>query len=167
MLEELIHMQTLELNVNGSDVRLEIYPDETLADVLRDRLGLIGTKIACGEGECGACTVLLDGVAVTSCITPAMKAHGRRVVTVEGLSEDRELHTIQQAFVDSTASQCGYCTPGFIMATKALLDANPNPSREEIMHGISGNLCRCTGYYQIVDAVALAAKRLAEEGRDE
>ncbi len=156
-------MQTLEMNVNGSDVRLEIYPDETLAEVLRDRLGLIGTKIACGEGECGACTVLLDGVAVTSCITPAMKAHGQRVVTVEGLSQDRELHTIQQAFVDSTASQCGYCTPGFIMATKALLDANPNPTREEIMRGISGNLCRCTGYYQIVDAVALAAKRLAEE----
>lgn len=158
-------MQTLEMNVNGSDVRLEIHPDETLAEVLRDRLGLIGTKIACGEGECGACTVLLDGVAVTSCITPAMKAHRRRVVTIEGLSEDRELHVIQQAFVDATASQCGYCTPGFIMATKALLDANPNPSREDILRGISGNLCRCTGYYQIVDAVALAAKRLAEEGR--
>ncbi|MDH7489365.1 MAG: (2Fe-2S)-binding protein [Anaerolineae bacterium] len=158
-------MQTLEMNVNGSDVRVEIHPDETLAQVLRDRLGLIGTKIACGEGECGACTVLLDGVAVTSCITPAMKAQGRRVMTIEGLSEDTELHVIQQAFVDSTASQCGYCTPGFIMATKALLDANPNPTREDIMRGISGNLCRCTGYYQIVDAVALAAKRLAEEGR--
>jgi carbon-monoxide dehydrogenase small subunit len=156
-------MHTLMMNVNGSDVRVDIYPDETLAEVLRDRLGLIGTKVACGEGECGACTVLIDGVAVTSCITPAMKAHGRRVVTIEGLSEDKELHVIQQAFVDATASQCGYCTPGFIMATKALLDANPNPTRDEIMHGISGNLCRCTGYYQIVDAVALAAKRLAEE----
>jgi carbon-monoxide dehydrogenase small subunit len=158
-------MQTLTMNVNGSDVTLEVRPDETLADVLRDGLGLIGTKIACGEGECGACTVLLDGVAVTSCITPAMKAQGRRVLTIEGLSAERQLHTIQQAFVDSTASQCGYCTPGFIMATKALLDANPNPTRDEIMHGISGNLCRCTGYYQIVDAVALAAKRLAEEER--
>ena len=158
-------MQTLTMNVNGSDVTLEVRPDETLADVLRDGLGLIGTKIACGEGECGACTVLLDGVAVTSCITPAMKAQGRRVLTIEGLSAERKLHTIQQAFVDSTASQCGYCTPGFIMATKALLDANPNPTRDEIMHGISGNLCRCTGYYQIVDAVALAAKRLAEEER--
>lgn len=156
-------MQTLEININGSDVRLDIHPGETLAEVLRDRLGLIGTKIACGEGECGACTVLLDGVAVTSCITPAMKAHGRRVVTIEGLSDKTKLHIIQQAFVDSTASQCGYCTPGFIMATKALLDANPNPSREDILRGISGNLCRCTGYYQIVDAVALAAKRLAEE----
>jgi len=158
-------MQTLEMNVNGSDVRVEIHPDETLAEVLRDRLGLIGTKIACGEGECGACTVLLDGVAVTSCITPAMKAHGRRVTTIEGLSEDTELHVIQRAFVDATASQCGYCTPGFIMATKALLDANPNPTRDDILHGISGNLCRCTGYYQIVDAVALAAQRLAEERR--
>lgn len=158
-------MHTLMMNVNGSDVHVEIYPDETLAEVLRDRLGLIGTKVACGEGECGACTVLIDGVAVTSCITPAMKAHGRRVVTIEGLTEDKELHVIQQAFVDATASQCGYCTPGFIMATKALLDANPNPTRDEIMHGISGNLCRCTGYYQIVDAVALAAKRLAEEER--
>ncbi|MBC7257647.1 MAG: (2Fe-2S)-binding protein [Chloroflexi bacterium] len=158
-------MHTLMMNVNGSDVHVEIYPDETLAEVLRDRLGLIGTKVACGEGECGACTVLIDGVAVTSCITPAMKAHGRRVVTIEGLTEDTELHVIQQAFVDATASQCGYCTPGFIMATKALLDANPNPTRDEIMHGISGNLCRCTGYYQIVDAVALAAKRLAEEER--
>lgn len=158
-------MPTLEMNVNGSDIRLEIHPDETLAEVLRDRLGLTGTKVACGEGECGACTVLLDGVAVTSCITPAMKAHGRRIITVEGLAKDKELHVIQQAFVDATASQCGYCTPGFIMATKALLDANPHPTREEIMHGISGNLCRCTGYYQIVDAVALAAKRLAEEGQ--
>lgn len=159
-------MPALEMNVNGSDIRLEIHPDETLAEVLRDRLGLTGTKVACGEGECGACTVLLDGVAVTSCITPAMKAHGRHVITIEGLAKDRELHVIQQAFVDATASQCGYCTPGFIMATKALLDANPHPTREEIMHGISGNLCRCTGYYQIVDAVALAAKRLAEEGQE-
>ena len=158
-------MQTLTMNVNGKDVALEVRPDETLADVLRDRMGLIGTKIACGEGECGACTVLLDGVAVTSCITPAMKADGRKVMTIEGLSTERQLHTIQQAFVDSTAAQCGYCTPGFIMATKALLDANSKPTRDEIMHGISGNLCRCTGYYQIVDAVALAAKRLAEEAQ--
>ncbi len=156
-------MQTLTMVVNDSEVTVEVRPDETLADVLRDRLGLIGTKIACGEGECGACTVLLDGVAVTSCITPAMKAQGRRVVTIEGLSEDGKMHIIQQAFVDATASQCGYCTPGFIMATKALLDTHPNPTREEIMQGISGNLCRCTGYYQIVDAVAIAAKRLAEE----
>ena len=157
-------MKTLKLNVNGSDVSVEVRPDETLADVLRDRLGLIGTKVACGEGECGACTVLLDGVAVTSCITPAIKAEGRTVLTIEGLSAEKQIHTIQQAFVDATASQCGYCTPGFIMAAKALLDANPNPTRDEIMHGISGNLCRCTGYYQIVDAVELAAERLAKEG---
>lgn len=156
-------MQTLTMHVNGSPVTLEIEPDATLADVLRDQLGLTGTKVACGEGECGACTVLLDGVAVTSCITPAMKAHGRHVQTIEGLGNEHELHVIQQAFVDAFASQCGYCTPGFIMATKALLAENPNPTREEIMQGISGNLCRCTGYYQIVDAIALAARRLAEE----
>jgi aerobic-type carbon monoxide dehydrogenase small subunit (CoxS/CutS family) len=157
-------METLTFTVNGSEVSAEVYPDDTLADVLRDRLGLIGTKVACSEGECGACTVLLDGKAVTSCITPAMKVQGRSVTTIEGLSHDSQLHAIQQAFVDSTGAQCGYCTPGFIMAAKALLDSNPSPTRDEIMRGISGNLCRCTGYYQIVDAVALAAQRLAEEG---
>jgi carbon-monoxide dehydrogenase small subunit len=156
-------MQTLTMTVNDSEVNVEVRADETLADVLRDRLGLIGTKIACGEGECGACTVLLDDVAVTACITPAMKAMGCRVVTIEGLSENAKIHAIQQAFVDATASQCGYCTPGFVMATKALLDAHPNPTRDQILQGISGNLCRCTGYYQIVDAVAIAARRLAEE----
>jgi len=158
-------MQTLSMRVNGSPVTLEVEPDASLADVLRDQLGLIGTKIACGEGECGACTVLLDGVAVTSCITPAMKAAGRHVQTIEGLGDQHELDVIQQAFVDAFASQCGYCTPGLIMATKALLAENPNPTREEIMQGISGNLCRCTGYYQIVDAIALAAKRLSKEER--
>jgi aerobic-type carbon monoxide dehydrogenase small subunit (CoxS/CutS family) len=158
-------MQTLELNVNGKDVRVDIEPDETLAEVLRDRLGLIGTKVACGEGECGACTVLLDGVSVTSCITPAMKAQGRHVLTVDGLSDGQTLHPIQEAFVEATASQCGYCTPGFIMSTKALLDRNPRPSHDEILTELSGNLCRCTGYYQIVDAVERAARKLAGEAR--
>ncbi len=150
----------LEMTLNGKPVSVEIEPADLLADVLRDKLGLIGTKIACGEGECGACTVLVDGVAVTSCIYPAMKAHGRRVETIEGLSEDHELHAIQQAFVDHAAAQCGYCTPGFIMAAKALLDTNPHPTREEIVNGVSGNLCRCTGYYQIVDAIEDAAERI-------
>lgn len=152
----------LEMTLNSEPVSVETEPDELLVQVLRDKLGLIGTKIACGEGECGACTVLVDGVAVTSCIYPAMKAHRRRVETIEGLSEGNELHVIQQAFVDHAAAQCGYCTPGFIMAAKALLAANPNPTREEIVAGISGNLCRCTGYYQIVDAIEDAAERMQE-----
>jgi carbon-monoxide dehydrogenase small subunit len=156
-------VQTLTTVVNGSEVSLDISPSENLADFLRERLGLKGTKIGCGEGECGACTVLLDGIAVNACITPAMTANGRRVTTVEGLTVNRQMHVIQQAFHDATAVQCGYCTPGLVMASKALLDANPEPTREEIMASISGNLCRCTGYYQIVDAVALASKRMAEE----
>jgi aerobic carbon-monoxide dehydrogenase small subunit len=156
-------MQSLTMVVNCAEVNLQIDPSDSLADVLRRDLRLTGTKIGCGEGECGACTVLLDGMAVNSCVTPAMKAHGRRVTTVEGLSSDGQMHVIQQAFSVATASQCGYCTPGFVMATKALLDANPKPSREDILVGISGNLCRCTGYYQILDAVALAASRLGEE----
>jgi carbon-monoxide dehydrogenase small subunit len=157
-------MPTLEMTLNGAPVSVEIEPGELLADVLRDRLGLIGTKIACGEGECGACTVLVDGVGVTSCIYPAMKAHGRQVLTIEGLSEGRELHPIQVAFVAHAAAQCGYCTPGFIMAAKALLDENPDPAREEIKQAISGNLCRCTGYYQIVDAIEDAAEQMRGEG---
>ena len=157
-------MPTLEMTLNGKPVSVEVEPGDLLADVLRDKLGLIGTKIACGEGECGACTVLVDGEAVTSCIYPAMKVHGREVLTIEGLSEGRELHPVQAAFVAHAAAQCGYCTPGFIMAAKALLDENPNPTREEITQAISGNLCRCTGYYQIVDAIEDAAEQMRGEG---
>jgi carbon-monoxide dehydrogenase small subunit len=157
-------MPTLEMTLNGKPVSVEIEPGDLLADVFRDKLGLIGTKIACSEGECGACTVLVDGETVTSCIYPAMKAHGRQVLTIEGLSEGRELHPIQAAFAAHAAAQCGYCTPGFIMAAKALLDENPNPTREEIVAGISGNLCRCTGYYQIVDAIEDAAEQMRGEG---
>ena len=153
-------MPTLEMTLNGKPVSVEIEPGDLLADVLRDKLGLIGTKIACSEGECGACTVLVDEETVTSCIYPAMKVHGRQVLTIEGLSEGRELHPIQAAFAAHAAAQCGYCTPGFIMAAKALLDENPNPTREEVVAGISGNLCRCTGYYQIMDAIEDAAERL-------
>ena len=158
-------METLTFSVNGKEISVEIEPDEMLAGVLRDRLGLIGTKIACGEGECGACTVLVDGVSYTSCIFPAMKAQGRKVLTVDGLSDGVTLHPIQEAFVEETAAQCGYCTPGFIMSTKALLDQNPRPSHEEILTGLSGNLCRCTGYYQIVRAVERAAEKLSAEAR--
>ncbi len=157
-------MPEITFVLNGRETTVDVAPGDLLADVLRDKLGLIGIKVGCGEGECGACTVLIDGVATLSCIYPAVKAAGRAVLTIEGLSPDRQLHAIQQAFVDCFASQCGYCTPGMIMSAKALLDQNPNPTREEIKAGISGNLCRCTGYYQIIDAIELAARRLAEEG---
>lgn len=157
-------MAKLSMILNGKDVSIEVRPGDLLAHVLRDNLGLIGTKIACGEGECGACTVLVDGTSVTSCIYPAMKAQGREVTTIDGLGEHGDLHPIQQAFVDKTAPQCGYCIPGMVMSAKALLDENPQPTRAEIEKGISGNLCRCTGYYQIVEAIELAAQRLGEEG---
>jgi aerobic-type carbon monoxide dehydrogenase small subunit (CoxS/CutS family) len=150
----------LEITLNGKPVSAEIEVGDLLANVLRNKLGLIGTKIACGEGECGACTVLVDGAAVTSCIYPAMKAHGRQVGTIEGLSQGGELHPIQEAFAAHAAAQCGYCTPGFIMAAKALLTENPHPTREDIKQGISGNLCRCTGYYQIVEAIEDAAQQM-------
>ena len=157
-------MPILTMVLNGNETSVEIEPGELLADVLRDRLHLIGTKIGCGEGECGACTVLVDGLAVTSCIYPALKAAGREVITIEGLQQDGKLHAIQEAFVECTASQCGYCTPGMIMSAYALLNENSNPSEEEIKESISGNLCRCTGYYQIVEAIQSAAQKLAEEG---
>jgi len=162
-------MPELKMRVNGREVSVQVDPDEMLGYVLRDRLGLIGTKIGCGEGECGACTVLVDGRAVNSCIYPAMKAQGRDVLTIEGLkaNENGQLHIIQQAFIECAASQCGYCTPGMIMSAKALLDENPNPTRDEIETGISGNLCRCTGYYQIVEAIQLAARRLAAQRKEE
>jgi aerobic-type carbon monoxide dehydrogenase small subunit (CoxS/CutS family) len=155
-------MPEITFTLNGQKTSVEVGPGDLLAPVLR-KLGVIGVKIGCGEGECGACTVLVDGTAVLSCIYPAVKVSGCGVTTIEGLQQDRQLHVIQQAFIDCCASQCGYCTPGMIMATKALLDENPHPTRDEIMVGISGNICRCTGYYQIVDAIELAARRLGEE----
>ncbi|MCL6431578.1 MAG: (2Fe-2S)-binding protein [Anaerolineae bacterium] len=157
-------MALLSMTVNGKPVSLEVEPDEFLADVLRDRLGLIGTKIGCREGECGACTVLVDGDAILSCIHPALKAEGRSVLTIEGLTREGKLDVVQQAFVDAAAAQCGYCTPGFVMVVKALLDRNPHPTVAEIEEALAGNLCRCTGYYQIKEAVQLAVERLAAGG---
>ena len=157
-------MRKLEMTLNGQAVSVDVEPDDMLADVLRNKLGLIGTKIGCGEGECGACTVIIDEASVTSCIYPALKAQGCHVTTIEGLKSGRDLHVIQQAFVECAAAQCGYCTPGMIMSAKALLDENPHPTRQEIEAGISGNLCRCTGYYQIVEAIQLAAERLVSQG---
>jgi len=157
-------MPTLSLILNGKEVSVEVEPGDLLVHVLRDKLGLIGTKVSCGEGECGSCTVLVDGLTVTSCIYPALKAQGREVTTIEGLAKGTQLHPIQQAFVDVTAPQCGYCIPGMVLSAKALLDENPHPTEEEIKKGISGNVCRCTGYYQIVEAIELAAQRMAGEG---
>jgi carbon-monoxide dehydrogenase small subunit len=148
----------LTMTVNGRSVTVEVESSELLVDVLRDRLGLIGTKIGCNEGECGACTVIMDGKAVLSCLIPALRAQGRQILTIEGLSDGDTLHPLQQAFVDYGAVQCGYCIPGFIMSAQALLEVNPHPSREEIKEAIAGNLCRCTGYVKIIEAIEAVAK---------
>jgi len=145
--------QTLTMKLNGEEVTVQVRPSAMLVEVLRDQLELTGTKVACGEGECGACTVLLDGVPVNSCLVPALKAQGREVMTVEGLAPLGDLHPLQKAFVEHGAVQCGYCTPGMLMSAKALLDHNPSPTEDEVRLAISGNLCRCTGYAKIVEAV--------------
>jgi carbon-monoxide dehydrogenase small subunit len=147
----------LTMTVNGREVTVPVEADELLVDVLRERLGLIGTKIGCNEGECGACTVIMNGQAVLSCLIPALRAQGQDITTIEGLSDGETLHPLQQAFVDHGAVQCGYCTPGFIMSAKALLDENPHPARDEIKKAIAGNLCRCTGYVKIIEAIEAAA----------
>lgn len=149
----------LTMTVNGCHVTVQVEADELLVDVIRDRLGLTGTKIGCNEGECGACTVIMDGQAVLSCLIPALRAQGREIITIEGLSDGETLHPLQQAFVEHGAVQCGYCIPGFILSAKALLDVNPHPDREQIKEAIAGNLCRCTGYVKIVEAIEAVAQR--------
>jgi carbon-monoxide dehydrogenase small subunit len=158
--QRVLERETIELslNVNGDAVRLRISPFATLLDVLREELELTGTKYGCGEGECGACSVLLNGRVVNSCLVLAAECAEAEVVTIEGLARNRKLHPIQQAFVDHGAIQCGFCTPGMIMATYALLEANPAPTVEEIKRGLEGNLCRCTGYRKIIDAVLSLAE---------
>ena len=154
MTKELLH-----LRVNGESHTVAAEPHHTLLEVLREELQLTGTKHGCELGECGACTVLVDGVPVLSCLTlPAQLDDGAEVTTVEGLASRATLHPLQTAFAEEGAAQCGYCTPGMLMAAKALLDANPRPSRDEIAHAISGNLCRCTGYTAIYEAIEKAAK---------
>jgi carbon-monoxide dehydrogenase small subunit len=154
---------TLLFDLNARSVEVDCEPQETLAEVLRDRLSLTGTKVSCDAQVCGACTVLLDGWPVSACTTLAYEAHGRNVLTIEGLSRpEGPLHPIQQAFVDEFGFQCGFCTPGAIMAAKALLDAIPNPSEDEIIHHMDGNLCRCTGYVSIMKAIRRASQRMRE-----
>jgi carbon-monoxide dehydrogenase small subunit len=150
----------LVMKLNGESVKLSVASSTMLVDVLRNELGLTGTKEACGKGECGACTVLLDGKAVTSCITPAMKVMNREVLTIEGLGGAGRIHPVQQAFIECGAVQCGFCSPGMILSAKALLDNNSNPSEEEVRVALSGNLCRCTGYVKIVEAVLHAAEEM-------
>jgi len=142
--------------VNGHELSVDALPMTRLIDVLREQLRLTGTKEGCGEGECGACTVLIDGTPVNSCLIPVVQVSGRDIITVEGIAADSRLDPIQQAFIEEGAAQCGICTPGFIVTARALLNTNPNPSRREIREALAGNLCRCTGYQKIIDAVVAA-----------
>lgn len=156
----MVKTYALQMIVNGEEVELQVEPSATLANVLREQLALTGTKIGCEEGECGACTVLVDNQAVNSCIYPAMKAAGRHILTVEGLAHNEQLHPLQRAFLERGAVQCGYCTPGLLLTAVALLGQNPNPSEAEIRRAISGNLCRCTGYTKVIRAIQQAAQTL-------
>jgi len=149
----------ISLQVNGKVVAVRTYPMERLLDVLREQLGLTGTKEGCGEGECGSCSVLVDGVLVNSCLVPVLQAKDAKITTIEGLAEGERLHALQQAFLDCGGAQCGICTPGMILAAFHLLSKKPQPTREDIREGLSGNLCRCTGYAQIVEAVAEVGRR--------
>ncbi len=150
-------MISITLNVNDNEYEVMVAPYQTLCDVLRDKLGFTEVKNSCYSGECGACTVLVDGKAICSCLMLAAQADGRKIITVRGLSTDGELHPLQKKFIEHGAVQCGYCTPGMLLAAKALLDSNPQPSEEEVRMAISGNICRCTGYQQIVEAIMAAA----------
>jgi carbon-monoxide dehydrogenase small subunit len=152
-----VHGVKISLRINGNARETEVWPGESLLYALRERLGLPGSKNACEQGECGSCSVLLDGSLVCACLVLAAQADGHDVVTVEGLAEDSRLHRVQEAFVETGAVQCGFCTPGLVVATADLLAHNPDPSEYEIREALSGNLCRCTGYAKIFDAVRLAA----------
>lgn len=154
---------TISLTVNGKSHTAGLEPSTSLLDFLRDTLGYKGVKLCCNTGECGACTILFNGKPVNSCVVLGADAAGAQIATVEGLAEGDKLHPVQQAFIDTGAVQCGYCTPGFIMSVKALLDRSKHPTPEEIEEAVSGNICRCTGYAKIVDAIQIAAERL--EGR--
>lgn len=153
-------MMDICLHINGFDRQVQVEEKWTLLYVLREVLNLTGTKCGCKTGDCGACMVLIDGEAVTSCTQRASRLEGKEILTIEGMSDGEHLHPIQQAFIDAGAVQCGFCIPGMILSAKALLDKNPNPTEEEVRIGIDKNLCRCTGYEKIVEAILLAAKRM-------
>ena len=153
----------LRFKLNGNWREIETRPDRILLDLLREDLGLTGTKKGCDEGECGACTVIMNGKAVVSCLIPALKAHGAEILTVEGMAQAGQLHPLQQAFWEEGAVQCGYCTPGMLLSAKALLDENPEPEVQDVKTAISGNLCRCTGYSKIIRAIQTASQKMAKK----
>jgi len=157
----------INLTVNGESYDLVVEPRMTLLEVLRDVLGLTGTKEGCSLGNCGACTVLLDGKPILSCLLLAVEAHGKEIITIEGLAQGGELHPLQKAFIEHHAVQCGFCIPGMILSAKALLDKTLNPTEEEVKEAISGNLCRCTGYSNAVKAILAAAAKMKEERNNE
>jgi carbon-monoxide dehydrogenase small subunit len=159
----------LTLNVNSQEYEVKIRPTDTLADVLREQLGLTGIKIMCNEGECGSCTVLIEGKPVLSCMTLAIACENKKIFTIEGMADPRSgnLHPIQQAFVNKSGMQCGVCTPGMILSAKALLDANPNPTEDEVRNALSGNICRCGNYPRITECVLVAAQMMREEGKND
>ena len=155
--------QLMKFRVNGMDYEEEIDHRRTLLEVLRENFGLLGTHKGCDEGQCGACTVLIDGKEINSCLVLAASVQGKQITTIEGLAQGEQLHPVQQAFVEYGAIQCGFCTPGMIMMAKGFLDKNPQPTEEEAKRAIAGNLCRCTGYFQIIDAVLKAAEKMRKE----
>jgi aerobic carbon-monoxide dehydrogenase small subunit len=158
--------QLLTMTVNGNEIDVAVTPNTTLLEVLRDDLGFTGVKEGCSEGVCGACTVLMNGAPIRSCITLALEAEGASVTTIEGLASRGHLHPVQQAFIDQGAVQCGFCTPGMILSSKALLDRSPHPADDEIKTALAGNFCRCTGYRKILDAVrSVATRSTAENGK--
>mgnify|MGYP000884874879 CR=1 FL=1 len=151
----------LEFVLNGEAAALETRPDRKVVDLLREDLGLTGTKEGCGAGECGACTILVDGEARLSCLMLAAQLQGRHITTIEGMADGKKLHPVQEAFVEHGAVQCGFCTPGMVLSAVHLLECNPHPTRKDIREGLAGNLCRCTGYVKIVDAVEAASRKMA------
>jgi aerobic carbon-monoxide dehydrogenase small subunit len=157
-------MKHIECTVNGKREKLDVAPSETLLEMIREKLYLTGTKEGCGMGECGACTVMMDGVTVNSCLVLAAEADGKSIVTIEGIGTADNLHPVQEAFAKHGGSQCGFCTPGMIVSGTHLLKKNPNPTEEEIREGLAGNFCRCTGYTKIIESVAAAAKMTGEGG---
>jgi carbon-monoxide dehydrogenase small subunit len=159
-------MTTINFKLNGDQIEYEIKDHWTLLHLLREEMGLIGTKEGCGNGECGACTVIVDKLAVNSCLYLAVDADGKTIETIEGLASiDGTLHPLQQSFVDNGGIQCGFCSPGMIMSSKALLDSNPNATEEEVKHALAGNICRCTGYVQILESVEAAKKHMVGGGQ--